>query len=124
MMPVRPPKLFKSPSPGGALLRRLLPAVVVVPILFAVVRYQGEQFGLYETRTGVALMAAATVAGLVGLVWHFAVWLEHADVERRAAEAESTRSARYVELTCDMVCTADFSGYYQQLNSSWTKALG
>jgi len=44
--------------------------------------------------------------------------------ERKATEAELRRSSRYFELSRDMICTAGLDGYFKQLNSAWTRALG
>ncbi|MEJ7785597.1 MAG: response regulator, partial [Solirubrobacteraceae bacterium] len=119
------PGLLRSPGPGGALARRVLPAGVAVFTLIGFLRWQGEQLGLYGTKTGMLVMTVAGIAGLAGLVWRFGRWLERSDVERCKMEGELRRTARYVELTTrDLVCTVDVDGYFQQLNSAWTEALG
>lgn len=46
---------------GGFLVRRLLPAVVIVPILLGWLRLEGERAGLYGTAVGVGLMIAANI---------------------------------------------------------------
>ena len=124
LLPTRNAGLLTSQGPGGALVRRLLPAVLVGSVLIGVLRWLGQAHGLYGTKTGVALMSGAALGGLAWLLWYFGRWLDRDDLERRRMEGELGRSGRYVELTRDMVCTANFEGYYEQLNASWSQALG
>src|ERR1051326_6420993 len=47
--------LLISDSLGGAIARRLVPAVVVLPILFGWLRLEGQRLGWFGTEAGVAL---------------------------------------------------------------------
>ena len=118
------PGLLGSVGPGGTLVRRLLPGAVAVFGAVGILRWQGEQHGLYGTKVGVVLMTAVAITGLAGLVWRFGRRLDQDESARLGTEQEQRRSARYVELARDLVCTAGFDGYFQQLNAAWTKALG
>jgi PAS domain S-box-containing protein len=42
-------------------------------------------------------------------------------IERRRAEEELNR---FFALSPDLLCVADFDGYFKRLNPSWTRALG
>jgi diguanylate cyclase (GGDEF)-like protein/PAS domain S-box-containing protein len=47
------------------------------------------------------------------------------DVTRRVLrEAALHRSSRYFEVSRDLICTAGFDGYFQELNDAWTGTLG
>ncbi|MDQ6751722.1 MAG: PAS domain S-box protein [Actinomycetota bacterium] len=118
------PRLIASDGPGGAVVRRLLPAAVVVVALLGFLRWQGERSGLYGTGTGVLLLTVGAMIVLCVLVWHFAGWLDRNHAESREAEAALRRNGRYFDLAHDMLCTAGFDGVFQQLNGAWTKALG
>jgi len=78
--------LFASPTAGGALARRLVPAIIVVPLLLGWLRLAGQRAGLYDTAGGAALFVVSIIVVLVG----FAAWtmhsLDRADAERVAAE--------------------------------------
>jgi len=78
--------LVASPTLGGGLTRRLLPAIIVVPLLLGWLRLAGQQAGLYDTAGGTALFASGIVAVLGALAWWSARSLDQADAQRAAAE--------------------------------------
>lgn len=75
-----------STDAGGFLIRRLLPAAILIPPVIGWLRLQGEQAGLYGTDFGLALYATANVAVFSVLIWNTAATVRRADAERRAAE--------------------------------------
>jgi len=78
--------LFGSPTAGGVLVRRLVPAIVLIPLLLGWLQLAGQRTGLYDTAGGTALLVVSTVVVLGA----FAAWsirsLDRVDVGRRAAE--------------------------------------
>src|SRR3989442_10330441 len=54
--------LVASPTPGGVLTRRLLPAIIVVPLLLGWLRLAGQGARLYDTAGGPAPVAFDTPA--------------------------------------------------------------
>jgi PAS domain S-box-containing protein len=80
--------LVLSRSPGGLLLRHLLPAILVIPIVLGLLRLEGQRAGLYDTAGGAAIMIALTVLLLGALVWWSAVSLDRSDEARSRAEHE------------------------------------
>ena len=119
-----PMRLLASDGDGGALVRRLIPAIVLGILLLTILRLGGQAAGLYGTATGAWLFASAVITLLVPVVWRVALSIEHADAERRVLAKERRRSARHFEVARDMFCTAGFDGYFQQLNAAWTQGLG
>ncbi|MGI8727939.1 MAG: PAS domain S-box protein, partial [Solirubrobacterales bacterium] len=115
---------LRSDGPGGAMIRRVLPATVAVLVILAALRWLGQQVGLYGTTTGLILMTVASVGIVAGLLWYFARWLDRNDAARRAAEEDLKASARYFDLSSDMLCTAGFDGVFRKLNATWTETLG
>ena len=75
-----------SDSPGGAMVRALLPPVFAVPLVFGWLRLLGERAGLYGVEFGVALLVTASIVTLVVVVVRSAATLDKADVERKRAE--------------------------------------
>lgn len=102
-----------------------------VPIALCAVRF-GFQGGLASALLGVALTSAWYVQGDIdtgpvgyfsqatallvvgGLVGRFAD-------QRRALEEQLSR---HEELSLDLICTANFEGYFTRVNPAWTRALG
>lgn len=88
-----------SATPGGRLVRRLVPAFVVGPAVLGWVRLQGELVGLYNSAFGTAMMIGALGAMGVGLTWANAVSLDRADEARRHTEQMTKQLAYYDALT-------------------------
>ena len=56
-MPERAPvRLITDPGPAGELMRRILPAVVMIPIALGLLRLWGEQGGFYDLAFGTAIL--------------------------------------------------------------------
>ena len=74
-----------SVSAGGVTARRLLAAVVVLPVI-GWLRLLGQEWGLYGTNTGIALYCASTMFVFGVLVWWNARRLRYVDAEKQHAE--------------------------------------
>ena len=61
-----------------------------------------------------SLLQATALLVLGGLVGHFA--------DKRKALEE--KISRHEELSLDLICTANFEGYFTRLNPAWTRTLG
>jgi diguanylate cyclase (GGDEF)-like protein len=70
-----------SPRAGGRVARRLLPAIVVLPVLFGGVGIAGERLGWFPGEFAVALLVTFSVIGLALLVVMAARWLNRGDAE-------------------------------------------
>jgi PAS domain S-box-containing protein len=74
---------------GGALARRVIPAIPIVFLLLGMGWLAGDRAGLYGGSFGVSLMVlAATAVSVVTLAWHASL-LHAADLARRKAEANA-----------------------------------
>jgi PAS domain S-box-containing protein len=78
--------LLSSASSGGYIARRLLPAAIVIPVVFGLAALLGVKAGYFERSFGVMLAAMASVLFLLGLIWRCATRLRDIDVERAIAE--------------------------------------
>ena len=79
-------RMFREPSPGAIAARRLLPLIVLVPVVLGVVRLLAEHAGLLDLADG---SAAATVADmfLLALVVRFTSRnIDDAHLERLVSE--------------------------------------
>ncbi|GJG86145.1 hypothetical protein tb265_13260 [Gemmatimonadetes bacterium T265] len=88
-------RLLSGDDAGALLLRRALPVIVVVPIVFGWLRIRGEELGWYAPRAGVAgLVLAFTVAMVTTLTRAgAAAYRLAADRERIRGEREAAREA-------------------------------
>ena len=80
------PALFVSGSVGGTLVRRLLPAAIVIPILIGALWWKALSAGLSSEWTGGTLMIVSMIALLGNLTVLVGFLIDRADVERRNAE--------------------------------------
>ena len=81
---------------GSAAARRLLPIVIGLPPVLGWLRLTGQQYGLFETEYGAALLVTSAIAlSTAGVVW--AVWtLNRRDDERqRVQKALQAMDARF-----------------------------
>jgi two-component system, sensor histidine kinase and response regulator len=113
---------------GGAVIRALLPIVIVVPVLLGWIRLEGERAGLYDTATGTLLFTCSVVFSLTYLVWRNGRSLTVADAERRRVELELRASeARWHQLADAMpqiVWAARPDGWTDYFNQRWFEYSG
>jgi len=79
--------LLVGSTPGSALMRRALPAVLGLPVLFGWLRLQAEHYAQLPVAVGAGLMTAMTVVSFVSLLLWAANRLRAQDLERRVAVA-------------------------------------
>ena len=102
--------LLTGNGPGSVLARRLLPAVIVLPVVLEWLRFSGQQRGLYDSGAGVALLATGTMLIMGVLVWWSAVSLDQTDVargraERMLKELNDALESRVAERTSELART-------------------
>jgi PAS domain S-box-containing protein len=110
--------LLASDSSGGALIRRLLPASILVPVSLGWLRWEGEKAGLYSSWMGVALMIVGTAALLAGIVVWTAYIANKADWDRDRAQENSLRLAAIVTSSNEAIIGKTLDG----IVSSWNPA--
>lgn len=101
-------RLTLDASPGGAVVRRLLPVVVIAPTLVGLAAHLGVQQGWFGARFALALVIVSLSVGGGVLVWWQAKALAHTDYRRvdaetaldrvRRAEADRAQTMRRLEV--------------------------
>ena len=113
-------RLLASDSPGGVLVRRLVPALLVIPAVLALLRQWGEQAGVFGSGFGRALLVASNTVVLLALIWSTAAALIHTDDQRRIAEVGVREREVYLATTLasigDGVITTDEHGRVVEMN--------
>jgi PAS domain S-box-containing protein len=74
-----------EPSPAGEMLRRLLPGILVVPLVIGWFARQAEVQALYDSAATLAIFAVANVVVLVLLAWATIGAVRRADRDRQVA---------------------------------------
>ena len=75
-----------SDTAGGMMVRRLLPASIVVPIVAGGLIIFGVRAGLYEMAFAMPLCVVASIVVLTTLIWCNSMALHRSDVKRKQAE--------------------------------------
>jgi PAS domain S-box-containing protein len=110
-----------GPTTSAQLARRLMFASLLVPVLLAWLRLQGEELGLYGTRYGISLMALATFVLLAFVIVRSSRTSQRIETARQALTEERDR---FFDVSIDLLATASADGYFVRLNPAWTNVLG
>ena len=102
-------------GPGGALLRRLAPAAVLVPVALAFATLEGLRNDWFDEREGLALLGAALIVAFAPA----------AGVHRRARSSGSVmREQAIIDATVDAVITLDAEGRVREFNAAAERMFG
>ncbi|HTL62167.1 MAG TPA: PAS domain S-box protein [Nitrospira sp.] len=113
--------ILTSEQPGGYMLRRLLPAVVVILPVIGWIRLYGEREGYYGAPLGVAIFSTLAMVTLAGTLWWTAHSVNQADQARR--QSDRLFSAFMTNLPA-LAWIKDAQGRYLYLNEAFTRAFG
>ncbi len=79
-------KVFMSNNMGGIMARRLLPGLLVLPVLIGWLRIRGERAGIFESEIGVVFVALIYSICFIFLIWISARSVNRMDIRRRRAD--------------------------------------
>jgi PAS domain S-box-containing protein len=79
--------MLRSNRAGGAVARRILPFVLLLPPLLGWAVLQGEPHGLYDAATAIAVFAVISVVIFAAVGWSISRVVDRVDVVRRRTEA-------------------------------------
>ena len=85
-------KLAISPDSAGIISRKLLPPLIILPIIIGWLRIHGERMNLFRSEEGVVIVAAAYTTCFLVLIWLTARSIEKIDSKRRSIENELRES--------------------------------
>ncbi len=105
--------VYASSGPGGVLLRRMLPAVILLPVLMAWLALQGERAGWYEIGFRSVLLTVMPILLLVVLAWSVANRL-NADHRRLRSSQQLFQSL--FESAPDAILLLSGAGRIEQVN--------
>ncbi len=87
-----PMTLFLRLDSGGMLLRRMVPAVILIPLVLGFIAEYGQYHALYDMAIGIGLFVVALILVFAIFLWRTAARLSHEATIARAAEEELHRS--------------------------------
>jgi diguanylate cyclase (GGDEF)-like protein/PAS domain S-box-containing protein len=104
LRPWAPPfTLMRGGSPTATMMRRLVPAALVVPVVLGGLRLIGAEEGWYGVRFGVALFTTSMIVVFLGLVLSTARSVERGDEERRRSERAASAVQMRLQAILDHV---------------------
>jgi PAS domain S-box-containing protein len=95
--------LITSRRISGAFGRRILPAVIFIPLITGFIFLLGEISGLYDVEFGFALMTFITIVILVLIVWISMLSLDKTEIKRLKTEEQIKFQARALSQINDAV---------------------
>jgi PAS domain S-box-containing protein len=120
-------KLLISKDTAGIISRKLLPPLLILPVLIGWLRIHGERLELFKSEEGVILVAITYATGFIILTWLTSRSIEKVDMKRRSIEealAESEEKLWSVlNATQESVYMFDRSGKFILANSTGLKRL-
>jgi PAS domain S-box-containing protein len=127
--------LVDSETSAGVMLRRLLPAALVMPMLFGWARVRGERMGMFGNESGTAVLALTFILVLCSLIWRNALEIyqietakARAEAAKRRADQELVSAARHtrciLDNVIDAVITIDGSGLVRSWNLAASAIFG
>jgi len=113
---------------GAVVMRWLLPAALVVPLVVGWTRLAAERAGLFGEAFGMALFTLVMIASLGALILWVAQTLDDIAAQRELAEGEATEQREWLQVTIaaigDGVIATDAAGQVRFLNPAAQRLTG
>lgn len=106
---------------GGAVYRRLIMPILLLPLLLGWVQLMGEQAGYYDTEFGTALRTLTEIVLFFGLLWWTAHHISWFDFRAQRAQA---RLAAIIESSDDAIVSKSLDGTIETWNTGAANIFG
>lgn len=125
---LNPARTLMDPGLGGAIARRMLPAIILIPPAMGWLRIVGQNAGLFPSSAGTAMLASGTVYLLGGLLVLSASVIADEDRARRRAEHDLAEHREWLQITLlsigDAVISTDVGGRIVAFNAAAERLTG
>ncbi len=91
-------QVVTSNTAGGILIRRLLPASILLPLSIGYLRLWGERQGYYGTEFGLSIFALSNVVFFTILIWRNGTLFYKIDIKRQEAERKLSKAYEELEM--------------------------
>jgi len=92
-------KNISSDNYGCLVLRRILPVVIVIPLVLGWFQIHGEKTGLFGNEFGVSLVAISNLVAISLFIYILSAYLNRLDAKRKKAEQHQTETLEQLEKT-------------------------
>jgi PAS domain S-box-containing protein len=121
-------KVLTGHHVGSIMARRLLPGLLILPIVIGWFRIQGEQYGIFKSEVGVILVALTYTVSFLLLVWFSARSVNLIDEQRQKSVEEQlilqSRFGTTLASIGDAVIATDLEGKISFINPVAEKLTG
>jgi signal transduction histidine kinase len=91
-------EVFTSDNMGGMMARRLLPGLLLLPMLIGWFRIKGEREEIFRSEVGVAIVALIYTGCFIWLIWRTARSINRIDEKRRISDEALKKSYSDLDL--------------------------
>ncbi|MCE5348186.1 MAG: PAS domain S-box protein [Bacteroidales bacterium] len=91
-------KVFTARDTGGIIARKLLLPLMILPVVIAWLRINGERTGMFKSNEGIVLVALTYTCCFLALIWLTARSVNKIDLKRHASEEALKKSYARLEL--------------------------
>jgi signal transduction histidine kinase len=81
-------KILTSERLGSSFARRILPLIIIIPLLSGLLAFLGERTGFYDTAYAISLMMILTIVFLAFMVWNSIKSINKVDAERQQTKED------------------------------------
>ena len=117
-------ELLASNRIGGVFGRRIIPGIIIIPLILGWLRLLGEQAELYDAEFGTAVTIFSTILILILLVWLSMVSIDRIDIRRQKAEKNIKRQADLLNRTNDAIFVRNLDDEITFWNKGSEKTYG
>ena len=96
-------KILTSEGSAGVFARRIIPSIIIIPLILGWLRLLGEQMQLYDAEFGTAITIFITILILALLTWLSVQSIYKIDISRQRAEENIKTQANLINLTHDAI---------------------
>jgi signal transduction histidine kinase/ActR/RegA family two-component response regulator len=93
-----PIRMLTDAGPAGVLVRRILPALIVLPVVLGLIRLEGERGGWYDLAFGTAARTLVEIILLLLLLWWTAMAIRRQTEQRTRAEDALRDSEKQLQI--------------------------
>ena len=123
LVPEKPPVSLMTGGSGAALLvRRTLPAIVLLPILLGWLRMRGQDVGLYDTAFGTAALVLTLIIIFAALLWWSASAIAAHESAMQTSEQKFERLFRKAAFGAALARLPD--GVFVDVNEAFEQMFG